>query len=244
MAVAFETENGVAGNSSASSATFSITPSGAYRVLYVMVTEYGISADPTSVKFNGVDLTKLVSGQYFNAGGNASLWRLIAPDATTANVVVTFAGSVGEYSVAAVVYSGVDQATPNRTISADFTLQGAGHTVNPVSVSGDTVLGFCSWDATGTLTGTPTNNRSTHQSSGFDGTDAADTTATGTTTAITFTSSGGSGASAIGLALIGVVTQTLRPDADLDAASWTTTPLWSKVDEASPGGDVISATSS
>jgi hypothetical protein len=37
--------------------------------------------------------------------------------------------------------------------------------------------------------------------------------------------------------------QALRPDADLAATGWSTAPLWSKVDEASAGGDVISAVS-
>ena len=36
----------------------------------------------------------------------------------------------------------------------------------------------------------------------------------------------------------------VRPDADTTTTGWTTTPLWSKVDEASAGGDVISATAS
>jgi hypothetical protein len=46
------------------------------------------------------------------------------------------------------------------------------------------------------------------------------------------------------VAATGPPPQTLRPDADTDADSWTTTPLWSKVDEASAGGDVITATAS
>lgn len=37
--------------------------------------------------------------------------------------------------------------------------------------------------------------------------------------------------------------QFARPDADTDAASWTTTPLWSKVDEADATGDGVEITS-
>lgn len=40
----------------------------------------------------------------------------------------------------------------------------------------------------------------------------------------------------------GAAPQQLRPDADTDADSWITAPLWSKIDEASAGGDVISGT--
>lgn len=39
------------------------------------------------------------------------------------------------------------------------------------------------------------------------------------------------------------VGQTIYPDADVDAGTWATAPLWSKVDEAAAGGDVITATS-
>jgi hypothetical protein len=38
--------------------------------------------------------------------------------------------------------------------------------------------------------------------------------------------------------------QQIRPDADNAAGGWATTPLWSKVDEVTAGGDVISATAS
>lgn len=38
--------------------------------------------------------------------------------------------------------------------------------------------------------------------------------------------------------------QTLYPDADVDTGDWVTTPLWSKVDEVTAGGDVISSTAS
>ena len=37
--------------------------------------------------------------------------------------------------------------------------------------------------------------------------------------------------------------QQIRPDADNATGGWTTAPLSSKVDEASAGGDVITATS-
>ena len=38
--------------------------------------------------------------------------------------------------------------------------------------------------------------------------------------------------------------QQIRPDADTATGGWTTAPLWSKVDEASAGGDVITGTAS
>ena len=41
---------------------------------------------------------------------------------------------------------------------------------------------------------------------------------------------------------VGLPPQQIRPDADTVTTGWTTTPLWSKVDEAVAGGDVITAT--
>jgi hypothetical protein len=38
--------------------------------------------------------------------------------------------------------------------------------------------------------------------------------------------------------------QTLRPDADTTTTGWTTTPLWSKIEETSADGTVITATAS
>jgi len=38
--------------------------------------------------------------------------------------------------------------------------------------------------------------------------------------------------------------QTLRPDADITTSGWTTTPLFSKINEASADGTVITATAS
>lgn len=41
-----------------------------------------------------------------------------------------------------------------------------------------------------------------------------------------------------------VATQTLRPDADTTTTGWTSTPLFSKINESSPDGTVITATAS
>lgn len=56
-----------------------------------------------------------------------------------------------------------------------------------------------------------------------------------------------SASSASSIVVVGEKTfeaQYLRPISDLQSTGWTTAPLWSKVDESSPDGTVISATSS
>jgi hypothetical protein len=68
---------------------------------------------------------------------------------------------------------------------------------------------------------------------------------------LTWTHAGGDGSNdtcasitAYKAGAVGPPPQQLRPDADLATAGWSTAPLWSKVDEAVAGGDVISAVSS
>jgi len=60
------------------------------------------------------------------------------------------------------------------------------------------------------------------------------------------TSSGASGDSYLTLPVMVVESgqQGIYPDADTATTGWSSTPLWSKVDEASPDGTVISATAS
>lgn len=188
MAVAFVAEGGAASGTGGTSASFGITPSGTDRVLYVAVTCYGASgADPTGVTFDGTGLTKIQARlQWYDASSSFTVWRLINPAAVTANVVVTFAGTVDEYSVCAVVYSGVDQTTPNRTLASDDPGNVASTvTVTPTSVSGDTVVGCVSYNASGAISGGGT-SRSSHLHSGNDGTEITEQTATGTSTTFTY----------------------------------------------------------
>lgn len=49
---------------------------------------------------------------------------------------------------------------------------------------------------------------------------------------------------AVGIAVFGGGIQQIRPDADIATTGWATAPLWSKVDESSPDGTVITATAS
>ena len=57
--------------------------------------------------------------------------------------------------------------------------------------------------------------------------------ATGNKTQTSNTTTGAWAASLVALAQSSVVTQILRPDADTAAASWGTTPLWSKINDSS-----------
>src|SRR5204862_8009783 len=82
----------------------------------------GVSSNNTtrtvsSVNYGGTALTRV---GYQNAPGTQNrieLWSLIAPSPGTANVVVTFSGSVDSVG-GAIVFSGVDQAAPLGTFAS------------------------------------------------------------------------------------------------------------------------------
>ena len=105
MAIAFNSATSTNGN--ASSFTFSHTPAGADRILLVYVA-YKNSADVDStVTFNTTEsLTRLSQGSY-GATQFGSLWYLLNPTATTANVVVTLT-TAERAAIGAVSYTGVE----------------------------------------------------------------------------------------------------------------------------------------
>lgn len=73
----------------------------------------------SSVTFNSVALTQVCNA---NVSDDSRSWiyRLIAPDVTTANIVVTFGAATAEWiSVGAANFTGVDQTTPCGTCASD-----------------------------------------------------------------------------------------------------------------------------
>src|SRR5229473_2937496 len=80
------------------------------RILIVGVSNQNTSRPVSSVTYGGTPLTRIG----FQNGGTSNrmeLWSLTAPSAGTANVVVTFSGSVDVVG-GAVSFSGVNQAAP------------------------------------------------------------------------------------------------------------------------------------
>ena len=105
-----------AGRGSGSSRTFSHTiPSGFSNTILIV----GVSAQDsnhanmpiTGITFNGVALTKT---RHDEATGNnrTELWYLKNPDVTTANVVITATGTLGELTGFALGFCNVDQTSP------------------------------------------------------------------------------------------------------------------------------------
>lgn len=88
------------------------------RALYVWV---GVAAatPPTisGITFDGVALTSIAASGVFATNLRFECWRLLNPNAVTANIVATFSASADEIFMAGVSIFGVDQTTPNGTVN-------------------------------------------------------------------------------------------------------------------------------
>lgn len=73
----------------------------------------------SSVTFNGVAMTQVCNGNVAD-DSRAWIYKLVAPDITTANIVVTFGAATAEWiNVGAANFTGVDQTTPCGTCASD-----------------------------------------------------------------------------------------------------------------------------
>ncbi len=138
-----------------SSASF--TCGGADRVLYVLagIADTSSVGNISSVTWNGSGLTQIGTTITYGSNGKVELFRLIAPAAASAPVVLNCAASEDVRWLFAVAVQDVDQVTPNGTV-AQATGTNASPTVNAAGSSGQLVLDFMSWVdlATGALTAT------------------------------------------------------------------------------------------
>jgi hypothetical protein len=186
----FVTENGSI-SSSGAAAAFPITPSGIDTVLYVVAGHFGNTSDVSAVTHNSLPLTKIgaIDWDGAGAGGRISVWRRVNPSGIAANVAVTFPG-ISESSIAAVVYSGVNQRTPERALATQPNVSG-NSTTNATTIAGDTVLGATTYDAANTLTSSTGTIRSNHFAFGFDGTGIIDQIAVSASTGVNITVTGG-----------------------------------------------------
>lgn len=117
------------------------------RVLYCVYNDTS-QAGITSITWNTSEtLTQIASGQYNTAAADWYLYRLLAPTATTADLVVV-KGGAGQ-ALAASVYD-TDQTTPN---DAEDEAEGSGTAAqNTVaSATGDLGLAFCGSEGTTTF---------------------------------------------------------------------------------------------
>lgn len=73
----------------------------------------------SSVTFNSVGLTQVCNANVVD-DSRSWIYRLVAPDVATANIVVTFGAATAEWiSVGAANFTGVDQTTPCGSCASD-----------------------------------------------------------------------------------------------------------------------------
>lgn len=105
----------------------------------LLVVSVATEDDPThdSVTFNGVSMTKQVD-QLNGTTRRITMWTLVDPDVTTANIVVTL-GSAGDVGIVATSWENVDQVTP---VNASAGNSGSSTTPSVVvnSASGERVI--------------------------------------------------------------------------------------------------------
>lgn len=170
---------------------------GANRVLYAHVAVHIQTeplADVTGVTFGAQALTKIATADE-GSRVRVTLWRLIAPNETTADVTVSI-DAAAPCRITARSYSGVDQTTPNRAVD---TATGSGGSVpsgaedlTAVSESGDTVLDGGSTDGGRDITATAGQTiRAGPSNTGDLSTVAGELTATGTSTSSSYNFSAG-----------------------------------------------------
>ena len=141
-----------AGSTTDTSITISHTTSGSDRLMLVGVSFNNDSYETvTGVTYNGVVLT-LVGTVANSDDSRIEIWRLIAPDIGTHNVVVTFSANLAQEGFAGVVtFTGVDQTTPLGTFSSAEN-DGTTATVNVSSAIGELVFGVVATEYASSLT--------------------------------------------------------------------------------------------
>lgn len=140
MAIAFDQATSSATLGGASSITYSATvASGSNRVLIVTAGHYDRTRSVSSITFNGVNLSLYLRYENGVNGVTQEIWYLVAPDVTTANVVVTMDATVAptDLNSAAASFTGVDQTTPIHATHAKSIATGT-HTTHSDSLTTST----------------------------------------------------------------------------------------------------------
>ena len=110
----------------AATESYTVSASGANQCLFVVVM-IDSGTNPTGITYDGVAMTQVGS----SVGGDTGIdiWRLVAPNQGTANIVITSAGGT-VFEGFACVYQDVDQSTP---VSGGTTQTDVGSSSGPVN---------------------------------------------------------------------------------------------------------------
>lgn len=121
MAVALGTVTTGAINNGATTTTISFTSTS--QPLYVVVPLWFSAVTLNTVTFGGVGLTRVVQSALSNGNDRVEIWRLLAPSASTANIVLTFnstgqSGTVGIVNTTGQDTGGTPEGNTNSNASA------------------------------------------------------------------------------------------------------------------------------
>ncbi len=114
-AIAYDTSTSSKASSGTSVSWSHTTTSGSNLLLVVGVfVEDATAGDRavSSVTYNSVNMTRLVTQDYSGGGMNAEIWYLVNPSTGANTVNVTLGGTVDDVFAGATTYTGVDQTTP------------------------------------------------------------------------------------------------------------------------------------
>lgn len=165
MAIAKNVAKRVYGTANLTVTITSLDCTGSDRILLVYVVTATSTVAPTSVVFNGSEnLTKI--GEYATTASpegtafKVTLWALVAPTSTTANVVVTFASNTGNVGAMGQCFTGVDQTTPYGSVetvqvTADASGAQPSLTLNSTTTTDLCVVGIGLGRLTGNTARTP-----------------------------------------------------------------------------------------
>ena len=168
--------------------------------------------------------------------------------ASSTAITVTFSATPASQHVCGASFTGVDLSTPQDVVGTTQSVTGAAgwSTGNLTVAAGSLIVGINFNE--GNLTSTATSPATELYDFNASGTErltmAYRIESSAGTVAVAGTLSSTSNHAGVGVAYkAGAATgQQLRPDADNADGGWATTPLWSKIDEVSPDGTVITDT--
>jgi hypothetical protein len=249
--MAFAADNkGESDNASGTSKTVNVNIAAGAKLATIEIQVRGNTTTPTSVTVGGASATSRVSKSHSTDPVTAYIYDKISP-ATGSSVAVTVnmnnATDSWHFSVQTFTAAG----TPTYETSATNEGNSVSSTVTMSGVTGglavDCVVGEHNEGTTVTAGGDQTVIHTGALSSWVTGSSYEISPSSGEVFNWTLSSSAtADNWAGVAVSYIdpggGASPQQVRPDGDLATTGWTTTPLWSKVDEASAGGDVISAT--
>jgi hypothetical protein len=134
--------NGALGAGASATATISFTST--TQPLYVVVPHFRNARTLNTVTFGGVALTRVVQSSASNGDDAVEIWRLLAPSASTANVVLTFSGLGAAGRVAIFNTTGQDTAgTPEGNTNSNASAAagtGTGNLALTGAATGDLII--------------------------------------------------------------------------------------------------------